>query len=75
MGRAFGAICVWLTACDTGTGDELTPALDQQDQEVHGLAPDLHRSPMAPQHVSGDVQREVAEAERLARNGRVHNGG
>ena len=57
---------------DVAAGDELTSALDQQDQEVHRLPPKFDRASLAAQLVRGDIELEVAETECLVRTGRLH---
>ena len=57
---------------DVAAGDELTSTLDQQDQEVHRLPFEFHRASLPAQLVRRDIELEVAEAEGLARIGRLH---
>ena len=48
---------------DLGARDELSRPLDQQDQQVHRLPPQLHPPALSPQLVRTEVQLELAEAE------------
>ena len=57
---------------DVAAGDELTAALDQQDQEVHRLPPELDRPALPAQLVTRDIELEVAEAENLSRFQGLH---
>lgn len=52
---------------DLAPRDELAALLDQEDQQVHRLPPELHRTAAAAQLVGSDVQLEVAKTQRLAR--------
>ena len=49
---------------DLGARDELSRSLDQQDQQVHRLPPQLHPPALASQLVRTEVQLELAEAAR-----------
>ena len=51
---------------DVGTGDEIVPPLDEQEQQIHRMALETHRAAVATQLVGSDVELEVAEAQGLA---------
>ena len=55
--------------------DELTTALDQQDQQVHRLSAKFHRTTETAQRVRSHIQLEVTESEGLTRTGGLHCGG
>jgi hypothetical protein len=57
---------------DVGAEYELTAALDEQNEKVHGLALEPDTPPLAAQLVASDVELEVAKAKRLVGIERSH---
>jgi hypothetical protein len=53
------------TVDDVAAGDELVPALDQQDQEIHWLTLEPDRAAKVAQSVRGNVELEILKAIRL----------
>ena len=48
--------------------------LDQEDQEIHRLSPELYRTASATQLIRSRVELEVAESQCRRRAGRAHFG-
>jgi hypothetical protein len=51
---------------DLAPEDQLAPARDEEEEQVHRLALQPHEAPAAAQLVRGGVELELAEPERMA---------